>query len=287
MTCPSAVRFPGARRLRLVLFFTLVSVFISCASHTPSDQGVPAGDEKMLVFLLIGQSNMEGIAKPQIQDLKKDPRIQVLAYQTNAGEGRLYNRWYTASPPLHSSWAGVGIGDYFAKTLIDKLPDGYSIGLVPCGISGVDIDFFRKGAVSARRSEFFIPPDNTRDGAYDWVLERARLAQKKGTIAGVLLHQGESDAGQLVWLDKVARIMTDLRRDLGIPDLPLVAGELLYGGPCAGHNRVIAGLPARVRRSALASARGLEGLDQFHFNLEGVRELGRRYAEAMLEFLEW
>ena len=52
------------------------------------------------------------------------------------------------------------------------------IGLIPCALNGVDIDFYLKGVVSARRHEFPIPPDNHWTGAYEWVLTRARLAQR-------------------------------------------------------------------------------------------------------------
>lgn len=271
----------------IIILGLWLSAILSCASPSPAaGQANGDSDGQTLVFLLLGQSNMEGKPKPQAEDLKKDARIQVLAYQDNAAQGRTYNKWYTASPPLHSSWAGLGPGDYFAKTLIDALPENYSIGLVPCGISGVDIDFFRKGVVSSRRNEFSIPPDNSWDGAYEWVLQRARLAQEKGRIAGVLLHQGESDAGQSVWLDKVKEIMTDLRSDLDIPDLPLLVGELYYDGPCAGHNGVIAKIPSKIDNAYVVSAKGLKGLDQFHFDLDGQRELGRRFAEAMIPLLE-
>ncbi|MBN1697427.1 MAG: hypothetical protein JW881_07930 [Spirochaetales bacterium] len=243
-------------------------------------------DPNRLVFLLIGQSNMEGVPKPEAVDMEENPRIFVLAYQNSPRQKRLYDQWYIATPPLHSSSLGVGIGDYFAKTLIKGLSEKYSIALVPCGISGVDIDFFRKGVVSKRRKEFRIPPDNHWDGAYEWVIERARLAQKAGRIAGIVFHQGESDAGQSVWLDKVDEMVTNLRNDLETGDIPFVAGELYYKGPCAGHNRIIQRVPDRISNSRVVSAEGLNGVDQFHFDLEGQREIGKRYGEAMLELLD-
>ena len=48
-----------------------------------------------------------------------------------------------------------GVSDYeiryFGKTLADALPPEVTIGIVGNAISGVDIDFFRKGVRSARR----------------------------------------------------------------------------------------------------------------------------------------
>ena len=243
-------------------------------------------DPKHLIFLLIGQSNMEGLPGPdRAEDVAVDPRIHVLAYNNSQAKRRQYNKWYPAKPPLHSDYLGIGPGDYFGKTLIAMLPEGYTIGLVPCGIAGVDIDFFRKNVVSKRRNEFFIPPDNQASGAYEWVLERARLAAETGTIAGILFHQGESDSGQRVWLDKVSEMVADLRTDLGIPDLPFLAGELYYKGACAGHNSLVRKLSGLISNCHVISAKGLNGVDQFHFDLEGQRELGKRYAETMYGLL--
>ena len=218
------------------------------------------------------------------QDLVEDERIQVLGYDDCAQTGRVYNEWDVASPPLHACWSnGIGPGDHFAKTLVEALPEGDTLGLVPCGISGVDIDFFRKGVTSARRDEFVIPPDDHWDTAYDWVIERAELAQAAGGIIdGIIFHQGESDSGQVVWIDKVEEMVEDLRTDLGMGEAPFVAGELLYGGACEGHNVIISQLPENISNTYVVSAEGLNGVDQYHFDSAGVRTIGQRYGEAMI-----
>lgn len=236
------------------------------------------------VYLLLGQSNMEGTPKPEAQDQATDPRVKVLAYDNCPNLGREYNQWYTAAPPLHSCNAGVGPGDYFGRALAKAYPDA-TIGLVPVAISGVDIDFFRKGVVSARRSEFRIPPDNQRSGAYDWVIERARIAQRSGVIRGIIFHQGESDTGQQVWLDKVQGMVSDLRADLGLGDVPFIAGELLHGGCCASHNGIINQLPGKITNAFVIPTSDLAGEDKAHFDLVGQRELGARYGQKMIEAL--
>ena len=66
------------------------------------------------------------------------------------------------------------------------------------------------------------------DTAYNWVIERARLAQEAGVVIdGIIFHQGESDSGQVEWIDKVKDMVEDLRTDLGIGEAAFVAGELL------------------------------------------------------------
>lgn len=236
-----------------------------------------------MVFLLFGQSNMEGVPQPQAQDKVENERIKVLAYNNCSNLGRTYNQWYTAVPPLHGCNAGVGPGDYFAKTLAEAYPNT-TIWLVPAAISGVDIAFFQKGVRSTRRGEFQIPPDNHWDGAYEWVMQRAKLAQEKGPIRGIIFHQGESDSGQQAWLDKVAGIVSDLHTDLGLAErVPFIAGELLYSGCCSGHNTIVNQIPGKIPNSFVASAQGLAAMDQYHFDLAGQRTLGQRYGELMLE----
>lgn len=275
-------------RLAFALVACAGSIAFACgggAQNAEPAAGNPGNDDpEFKVFLLIGQSNMEGQPKPEARDLTTDPRVQVLAYDNCQNLSRTYNEWYTATAPLHSCYAGVGPGDYFGKALAAAYPQG-TIGLVPCAISGVDIDFFRKGVTSARRSEFRIPPDNHWGGAYEWVLERARLAQQSGVIRGIIFHQGESDTGQAAWIEKVKGMVTDLRTDLGLGEVPFLAGEVLHGGCCASHNPIVAQLPANISNAFVISASGLAGADTAHFDLAGQRELGARYGRTMIDAL--
>ena len=244
------------------------------------------GKSDLMIFLLIGQSNMAGAPPPAAADLVEDPRVKVLAYQDCANLGRRYDQWYPARPPLHGCNGGVGPGDYLGKALADAYPDA-TIGLVPLAIPGVDIDFFSKGVISTRRHEFMIPPDDHWAGAYDWVLERARLAQQAGTIRGIAFHQGESDTGRPEWVGKVAAMVDALRTDLALGEVPFVVGELLYSGCCgAAHNPLIALLPQAISNTRVVSAQGLSGQDEAHFDLAGQRELGKRYGAAMIELLQ-
>jgi hypothetical protein len=245
-----------------------------------------AVDPNFQLFILMGQSNMEGFDGIGAEDRATNPRIKVLAYTNCTGLGRVYDQWYLSAPPLHGCGAGVGPGDYFAKALADSFPK-ITIGLIPTAIAGVDIDFFRKGIVSKRRNEFSIPPDNKRSGAYDMIIEKAKEGQKVGVIRGILFHQGESDAGDTAWIGKVKGMVSDLRKDLGLGDsVPFLAGELRYDGCCAKHNPVIARLPANIPNAHVISAKGLLGrADGAHFSLAAQRDFGRRYAATMVPLL--
>ena len=239
-------------------------------------------------ILLFGQSNMAGGAASSAEDQKENSRVKVLAYDNCSNQGRTYNQWYTAKPSLHQCGTGMGLGDWFGRTVAEALPQD-TIALIPCAIPGVDISFFSKNVVSSRRKEFRIPPDNHWTGAYPWMVERLTLAKQKGEIAGILLHQGESDwtdTARKVWVKRVRDIVANLQADVGFGDVPFVAGELRRDGCCAAHNTYIAELVKSFSKGELVSSQGLsKANDQYHLDAAGNREFGKRYAAAFLKVL--
>ncbi len=247
------------------------------------------------VFLLFGQSNMAGGSASEAQDRIVHPRVKALAYTNCASQGRTYNQWYAASPSLHGCGTGVGLGDSFGRIVADSL-ESDTIALVPCAIPGVDISFFGKGVVSSRRKDFSIPPDNHWTGAYPWMVERISKAQEKGVVSGILFHQGEADwtdTARKVWVSRVAAIVKDLKSDLGIADVPFLAGELrarlnrsTNESCCFAHNPYVATLAKTVPNGHLVSSQGLDPAnDPYHLSTPGYREFGKRYAASMLAAL--
>jgi hypothetical protein len=241
------------------------------ATPTPKITPTPTPVEtaKFRCFLLLGQSNMAGWARAESSDKVTNPRILSLGYDNN--------QWGVAVPPLHEAFQGaIGPGDWFAKTLINRLPENDTIGLIPCAISGEKIETFMKNGGSK----------------YNWIVSRAKSAQQRGgVIEGILLHQGESNNGQSDWPNKVSTLISDLKKDLGLGDVPVLAGELLYSGSCAGHNTQINRLPSMINNCYVISASGLSGDPSdvwgLHFNHDSTVELGKRYANKMIEVLGW
>lgn len=229
------------------------------------------------VFLLLGQSNMAGFPKAQDSDKEKNPRVLVLGFDDNPKLNREANKWDVACPPLHEAWAGaVGVGDWFGKTMAKRYPDDDIIGLVPCALSGQKIETFMK---------------STTDSKYEWIVERCKMAQVKGgIIEGILFHQGESNNGDPTWPGKVGTLVKDLKKDLNLGDIPVLVGELLYSGGCAGHNVLVNQLPGIIKNCHLISAKDLlvDPSDtewNLHFSHDSMVTLGKRYAEKMIEVL--
>jgi hypothetical protein len=235
---------------------------------------------KIQVFLLFGQSNMWGVPAPEQQDMEINARVEVLTLMSCSKHG--INQWVPAQPPLHGCVGqpgtsprgpGVGPGDYFARTLADAFPQD-TILLVPAAVPGVSIDTFQPGQQN-----------------YTALLARAKMAQQRGPIKGMIFHQGESDNGQASWPMRV-KTVDRLRSDLDIGEVPFVAGELLYSPPgcCGGHNVLVNQLPKLVSNTLVAKADGLsalttDGFGNLHFDVAAQRTIGRRYGQAMLMLL--
>jgi hypothetical protein len=117
---------------------------------------------------------------------------------------------------------------------------------------------------------------------YARLVEMGKAAQKDGVISGILMHQGETDAGTSGWANKVKGVYDNLIRDLGLDasKTPFLAGDLL--SPSTGVEK----LPKTIQNGYVISSQGLKGRDQWHFTAEGYREIGRRYAVTMLDILK-
>lgn len=257
-------------------------------------------DPNFHIYLLFGQSNMAGGgASSNIisQDCDTNSRVKVLAFCDcnsltsvcgNKYPGkRTKDTWYTAFPPLHICSEGVSPGDWFAKTMLDSIRSDIKIGLIPCALSGQALKVFTKGG-----SNFNIPtwahPTLGNSSPYAWMVQRCKIAQQSGVIKGILFHQGESGSGAGSWVDMAKQIFNDLKADLGLDSkTPVIVGELRQsaGSCCASFNTNIQTLANTYPYCGLASSAGLpsNGVDPYHFNSAGMRELGKRYAQAFLK----
>lgn len=256
------------------------------------------GDPNFHIYLCFGQSNMEGNAPVEPEDLENVPeRMQLLAAVNFSNPARTQGQWYTAVPPLCRQGTGLTPADYFGRTLCEKLPDSIRIGIVHVAVGGAKIELYME--------EY---KDNYIAGEADWfrnfcaqydndplarLIEMGKIAQQSGVIKGILLHQGCSNNGQADWAKKVKKVYTRICYQLGLnpEEVPLLAGETLYEdqkGACWLHNvNSLPLLPKEMPNAYVISAKDIpgNGRDPFHFSAAGYRELGRRYADQMLKIL--
>ena len=249
-------------------------------------------DSKFYIFLSFGQSNMEGHARFEPQDTTVDDRFQAMAAVDCPNLGRIKGNWYTAVPPLSRCHTGLTPADYFGRTLIANLPDSIRIGVINVSVGGCKIELFDRDNyltyVSTAPDWLKNMVNEYDDNPYGRLVEMARLAQKDGVIKGILLHQGESNTGDVEWPLKVKGVYDNLLKDLKLKpnSIPLLAGELVsaeQGGKCASMNSIIATLPEAIPNAHVISSEDCEAIpDGLHFSAAGYRKLGKRYGEKML-----
>jgi len=250
---------------------------------------IPDDPGEFPVFLLMGQSNMagHGCVRPgdpwQAGDRKPAPGVLVFGGQgtVKSPRPRGWLSWRPAAHPLHLNQgsAGFGLGIPFARQLLEET-HATRVGLVPAAWGGAGIDLLGRGTP-----------------LYENAIHRARLATRRGTLAGVLWHQGETDAGRdplaRTHAAKLTRLIGHLREDLQSPELPVVIGDL---APFGDDRRKLEAIQRRALvRSGLrqvaendphavfVESEGLAGSDAVHFNRAALIEFGKRYARAFLE----
>ncbi len=230
--------------------------------------------DKMDLYLLVGQSNMAGRGVVEAQDTTPHPRVLMLSKD---------GKWVPAVDPMHfdKPAAGVGLGKTFGQIIADATP-GVTIGLIPCAVGGSPIDTWKPGV--------FYPA--TKSYPWDDMAKRAAIALKSGTLKGILWHQGESDSQPTLapaYEAKLHDLIVRLRRELNAPDVPFIAGQMgkFDGVPWSPEavivDQVHQDLVKKVPHTAFVSAEGLKHKgDKIHFDSASFRELGKRYAEAYL-----
>ena len=212
-----------------------------------------------------------------------------------ASPPRRKEEWYEAVPPLCRGSTGLCPADYFGRTMVAALPQTQRVGVINVAVAGCRIELFDEDSRESYAAT--VAPWMTAiiaqygGSPYQRLVEMARVAQQQGVIRGILLHQGESNANDRDWPNKVGKIHGNLLRDLDLKaeEVPLLAGETVNAdqqGATASMNAIIAELPRVIPNAYVISSKGCESRrDHLHFTPAGYRELGRRYAEKMLELM--
>lgn len=227
------------------------------------------GAQKRL-FILLGQSNMSGRAPIEDVDTAALPMVKLL----NAD-----GHFETARNPLNRfsdirkdiAMQKLGPGYSFAKTLSEELQD--TIFLVVNARGGTALERFMKDDAS---------------GYYEKTLSRIKQALRERPDLkpeAIIWHQGESNREDYQnYLPHLNKLVTDLRKELGVPNLPFIAGEIGRWNPTYGQIvKKIALIPDSIPYAGLVSSEGLTNIDEFHFDAASQREFGKRYARKYLE----
>ncbi len=236
---------------------------------------------KLKLYVLIGQSNMVGVA-PVPADVRVSDNVFTF--------GNDY-RWTVATEPIDSAAnqidrvsedpnAGFGPALSFAKMLVAQ-DSNQTIGLIPCAKEGSSITDWQKSL-----------NDQTLYGS---CLKRVRAASPMGTVSGILFFQGEADTIDPLkyptlnpqadaWAEKFATFAYNFRTDIGNLDLPLVYAQL-------GQPKDLEGLPnwalVQAQQASIQIPNGMMiatddlAMDGLYFTVDSYKTIGERFAAAI------
>lgn len=243
---------------------------------------------KMLV-LLAGQSNMSGRGYLTENDVTDIPGLTALRWDgvwIPAADPFNFDRLNVlglnnSSDPFEEKTldingvrrCGVGPGRTFGRLLLERFPDR-EIGLVPVSVGGTSVSAWMPGGKDRYSDRH----------PYDDAVKLARKAQECGDFAVILWHQGESDAKLRTadYKEKLKTVINNLRTELGIPEVPVVLGEIGYflnsEFDISGYNQLIREAASELDNAGCVSAEGLTDRgDALHFDTQSQYELGKRY----------
>lgn len=230
------------------------------------------GKENVWVFILAGQSNMAGRAIVEPQDTI--PVGRVLTIKAN---GQLV----LAKEPLHfyePTKSGLDCGFSFGKNLIKSIPDSISILLIPTAVGGSSVGQWLGDSIY-RDVQLL---SNFRD--------KVQIGKKYGQVKAILWHQGESDANANdipQYRDRLSKLFEKFRAIVGNKTLPILIGELGSFSKDTENwqliNQAIKSYSVTDKNTAIVSTADLKDKgDKVHFNSEGQRIMGQRFADEYI-----
>ena len=224
--------------------------------------------------LMLGQSNMAG--RGDMGQVK--PIRNPLCYMLRMG------RWQPMCEPVNPD-RGIFEGRFRSGiSLAASFADEYAkyfqspVGLIPCADGGTYLQQWMPGEL-----------------LYDHAVMQTKLAMRTSKLKAILWHQGESDclSDETVgaYRDNFIQMITQLRKDLGAEDVPVILGELPQQmganwkteGRERQLNTILRRLAVEVPNCAIASSLDLTMKpDGAHFDSPACREFGKRYFEQYL-----
>lgn len=230
--------------------------------------GINECNDRIVSFLMIGQSNMAG--RGELKDV--DPIKNRMCYMLRMG------RWQHMSEPINPDRTNIASkfrsGVSLAASFADELTKAnqISVGLIPCADGGTKISEWQPGSI-----------------LFEHAVMMTKLALRTSELGGIIWHQGESDCrdfDRATYRKLFLNTMSELRKELNAEGLPLIIGEIseeissewdVGDGP-QKLNRLLRELKSEIPCCEIASAKGLTlKEDGLHFDSHSCRELGIRY----------
>lgn len=279
---------------------------ISDAEDEVAIEKIYVGD----VWILAGQSNMEGAGRRRAKEIAYDlnPNQEVRAYYLDdhwdAARSLLHQQWMNTDPGVQAKYlkigniatldhfdgfrdnpekfSGVGPGHFIALRMheLTRVPQA----VIPC-------------AMGATGMNDWTPEDVTPASLYRSMIRRAYDCG--GNIRGVFWHQGEGETspdGIKNYNDNMKLFISSIRRDLKKKDLPFVQAQIGHTTlpQCSNQEtednwqrvrELQRKLPEIIPNVSTVSTANSYLQDLIHIDAQSHEELGRTMAEEMYRML--
>ena len=254
--------------------------FDAYAEDLPPD----ASDSKTLFWWRVGDpppDEFDGTSARQWTHLQFQPRTEAMAGDAAKKTGRQYGNFNRKSK------GGFGPEIGLARTLASR--EAKPLAILKTAFSGTSV-----------AGDWNIERTNETQNCYRAMLEESKLAIETAKKTGLDLRfralvwvQGESDANSKdapLYAANLANMLEKLRADLTAPDMILLVGVNTRFGN--GNNQFMPSViesqksvASRLSRARYVDTDGAETLppSHTHFTAQGTLEIGRRYAQALLE----
>jgi hypothetical protein len=261
--------------------------------HGLSLGGTNVPKEKIVVYILIGHSNMAGIDAGKSDDVS-NPHCWNYPMKTKA--------WVLAKEPKNNKTAGLsgngsaGPGMPFMKGMAAAYPDYYFGVLTNASLSATC-----RGENTGSNGSTLDPSDNRYWDStylYDQIMTAAKAVQKDVTLGGILCMLGTVDATRTTlavcqnFSNDISELVTDMRRDLAMPNLPFIMGEYEAGATAefspslpmpAAVMAQIKLIPSKLPFSATVDSKGITMLDNHHYTGDGGQQEWAKRAIAVIQ----
>jgi hypothetical protein len=235
--------------------------------------------DKALVFIHFGHSNMagRGVNPVGLRPFFYDPQPHLWSYQ---GGGQFVPAREPTAPDSLDARNTAGPGMAWLRTAAAAAgPDLHFISVARARTSATTAEFLKGGLY------------------YATFMDRARELKGKVTFAGVFVMMGITDrhmplGEQGGFADRMAKIIADLRADLGEPDLPVLhsdyevtsTGSLGIDSEFGRRMRpLILSLPGRITNLVIVPTDAIPLEDDHHFTLEGHKIWVERGVRLLIE----
>jgi hypothetical protein len=252
------------------------------APPPPAGPGVDIGGvrvprDKAIVIVHFGHSNMQGHG---VDPVDLDPYFFTTAPRLWAykGNGRFTMALEPTANRSRTHEAGPGMG--LLRAAVATAPDDYHFISVGLGVGSATTVDWSKGGLY-----------------YDDYVNTIKELKGNVTFGAAVIMLGITDrhlpaSQQGGFTDRLVKIVSDLRADLGEPELPVLhtayeaeaTGELALAGPVGQFfSPLMENLPKRITNCALVPTNGTGMEDDHHFNLAGQKLFADRAIQILVD----